>query len=176
MELLKKHEPNRNTLRAAIELWGEDHQQNKALEEMTELSKEILKFKEGKGDKEALEGELADVYITLRQLELMMDISDWHRHVHIDAKMKRLENTIKEEKQKRAASEKTAHRVDCSQTMNYVKERDRMCEYYSSRKGCPGCPLYGLGDDELVRNTTQEYIDILQKWSDENPPEEATPC
>lgn len=169
MELLKKYDPNKSVLQAAIELWGEDHQQNKALEEMTELSKEILKFKEGKGDKEALISELADVYITLRQLEMMLDISDYNRDTHINAKMRRLENTIKEEKRKRAAPEKPAHRVDCSLALNFLNEFNRMCK---GRKCC-NCPFDGMycGMDGM----TQEHVDILQKWSDANPPEEATP-
>ena len=59
-------------------------------------------------------------------------------------------------------------RVDCSLTLNYVKERGRMC---NSMHGCDDCPLVETLDCALVSETSQECIDIVQKWSDEHPQE-----
>lgn len=68
-------------------------------------------------------------------------------------------------------------RIDCSLTLNYVSERNRMCETFEKQKGnsirkCKVCPLY-IENCEcgLTRVITQKYIDIVQKWSDEHPHE-----
>ena len=58
-------------------------------------------------------------------------------------------------------------KYDCSKCIDYVHEQRRMCniEY---KKGCDSCKL-----DMIVGSccipSTQEMIDIVQKWSDENP-------
>lgn len=70
---------------------------------------------------------------------------------------------------------KHGHRVDCSQTLNYAKEHNRMCEkYFVCPDACAGCPMAEYNCSE-PNDITQEHIDILQKWSDENPPEAETP-
>ena len=59
--------------------------------------------------------------------------------------------------------------ADCSKTLDYAKEHRRMCDAHS---GCLKCPLNdrSCGTDAV----TQEYIDIVQKWSDEHP--DIKPC
>jgi hypothetical protein len=58
-------------------------------------------------------------------------------------------------------------KYDCSKTLDYLKERKRMCDMYDF---CQGCPYGTLGAGcAPFRDTSQEYIDILQKWSDEHP-------
>ncbi|MBR5583609.1 MAG: hypothetical protein IKW21_03690 [Lachnospiraceae bacterium] len=61
-------------------------------------------------------------------------------------------------------------RIDCSLTLNYVKELKRMCE---THEFCSDdCPMYeyqtGCSD---VINIEQKHIDIVQKWLDEHPHE-----
>lgn len=65
-------------------------------------------------------------------------------------------------------------KIDCSKTLNYVNERNRMCDSVSTN--CRVCPLDKMGDAERgkcmrVRDVTQKHIDIVQKWSDEHPRE-----
>lgn len=55
---------------------------------------------------------------------------------------------------------------DCSNILVYKEERKRMCEFYY--KGCDDCKL----NDEDCRGIyaiTPEFIEIVQKWSDEHP-------
>lgn len=61
-------------------------------------------------------------------------------------------------------------RVDCSKTLNYVKEFTRMCkEYADDSLYCSNsCPLNEMEGCEVI-HITQEHINIVQKWSDENP-------
>lgn len=62
-------------------------------------------------------------------------------------------------------------RVDCSLTLNYVKERERMCRFMAREHplACDDCPLIETPDCAVVSEITQECIDIVQKWSDEHP-------
>lgn len=57
-------------------------------------------------------------------------------------------------------------KVDCSKTLNFVKERNRICKHFIH--DCDGCILYDY-HCSLVEDVTQEDIDIVQKWSDEHP-------
>ena len=68
--------------------------------------------------------------------------------------------------------------MDCSITKNFIKEYSRLCTfndaYYEYR--CVNCPLSKLRDNRLsllcvstVLENIDEAIDIVQKWSDENP-------
>lgn len=55
-------------------------------------------------------------------------------------------------------------KYDCSKTLNYSREKNRMCKtYHCCNDGCPLRGLYCQGD------ITQEKIDIVQKWSNEHP-------
>lgn len=60
-------------------------------------------------------------------------------------------------------------KYDCSKTLDYSHERDRMCGAIKDGD-CDNCKLQGVGGS--CSNTsyiTQEHIDIVQKWSDEHP-------
>ena len=62
-------------------------------------------------------------------------------------------------------------RIDCSKTLNYGAELDRMCDANTSEGRCKtGCGLYKL-TCWRAKEITQEHIDIVQKWSDEHPQE-----
>jgi NTP pyrophosphatase (non-canonical NTP hydrolase) len=62
------------TLERAIETYGKDMQLNVAVEELSELIKEICKNKRGSNNRVAITEEIADVYIMLAQLEIIFDI------------------------------------------------------------------------------------------------------
>ena len=64
-----------NTYNKAIELYGEKAQKLMAIEEMSELTKEICKDFRGKLDREHLIEEIIDVIITIDQLMMMYEIS-----------------------------------------------------------------------------------------------------
>ena len=59
--------------------------------------------------------------------------------------------------------------MDCSKTLIYVAERNRMCGTYD--KNCWECPLVKDGCCDIVEELTQKHIDVVQKWSDEHPQE-----
>ncbi|MBP3887628.1 MAG: hypothetical protein J6F30_08245 [Cellulosilyticum sp.] len=69
----------------AIEVFGEDIQHDIAVEEMAELTKEIIKWKRNKLNGNELASEIADVEIMLEQLKIMHDN---HKQVEIWKKMK----------------------------------------------------------------------------------------
>lgn len=62
------------TLNQAIKVYGPDMQQNIAIEEMSELTKEICKVKRGMGSKLNLAEEIADVEIMIQQLKIIHDV------------------------------------------------------------------------------------------------------
>ena len=64
-----------NTYNKAIELYGEHAQKLMAIEEMSELTKEICKDFRGKLDREHLIEEMTDVLITMDQMMIMYEIS-----------------------------------------------------------------------------------------------------
>lgn len=62
------------TLAKAIETYGKDMQLNVAIEEFSELIKEICKNKRGADNRDNIIEEMADCYIMLKQLEIIFDI------------------------------------------------------------------------------------------------------
>lgn len=64
-----------NTYKQAIALYGEKAQKLMAIEEMSELTKEICKDFRGKLDREHLIEEMTDVLITMDQMMIMYEIS-----------------------------------------------------------------------------------------------------
>jgi len=77
-------------LESAIKRYGVNNQVHKAVEELTELSLELQRFLEGRGDEEHIREEVADVTVMLAQLELMFgSTSCWAA-----AKLNRLMATV----------------------------------------------------------------------------------
>lgn len=77
------------TLRDAIFHFGINHQSTKAIEEMSELIKEICKNKDGLNNVSQIAEEIADVLITIDQLIMHFNIYEdvaWYRN----EKMERL--------------------------------------------------------------------------------------
>lgn len=61
-------------------------------------------------------------------------------------------------------------KFDCSKTIIFFKEKDRMCESYI----CENCPLDYRNNErdvychEFTERYTEDAVKIVQKWSDEN--------
>lgn len=73
----------------AVILYGKEHQVMIAIEEMSELVKELSKEYRGYENIEAIIEEMADVYICLEQLQIIFGISDSDLDTEIDKKMNR---------------------------------------------------------------------------------------
>ncbi len=82
-----------NILNTAINLFGVDNQLNVAIEEMSELTKEICKTKRGFHNENEIADEIADVYIMLEQLKLIYH-NDIEVKERIDFKISRLNSRI----------------------------------------------------------------------------------
>ena len=82
-------------IQKAIETYGADLQKQVAIEEMSELTKEICKDFRGKGNRENILEEIADVTIMLSQLLIMYDIKVWELNDVIVSKLTRLEERLK---------------------------------------------------------------------------------
>ena len=63
-------------LRKLIKHYGRDMQMLIALEEMSELQKEICKNRRGRDNVDHIAEEIADVLICIDQLRIMFDVSD----------------------------------------------------------------------------------------------------
>lgn len=83
-----------NTYNKAIELYGEKAQKLMAIEEMSELTKEVCKDFRGKLDREHLIEEIADVLITLDQMLLIYEISEEEIYLMCERKMERLKERM----------------------------------------------------------------------------------
>ena len=81
--------------KTAIGKWGSRLQLIVAIEEMSELTKEICKFNRGKADISAIAEEIADVSIMLEQLKIIFGCADKVEE-YIDYKIKRLSERIGE--------------------------------------------------------------------------------
>lgn len=79
-----------------IRKFGADYQLNIAIEEMSELTKEITKMKRSKGNIKAVTEEIADVYIMLMQVKQIYGIDDAQIEKIMTKKLERLEKNLKE--------------------------------------------------------------------------------
>jgi NTP pyrophosphatase (non-canonical NTP hydrolase) len=76
-------------LKLMIELFGEQHQLILAMEECSELTKEISKYLRGEDNKNNIIEEAADVLIMIRYLQLILNISDEDLNQMIEFKLNR---------------------------------------------------------------------------------------
>lgn len=62
--------------------------------------------------------------------------------------------------------------LDCNVTEVFFEELKRMCDKFNST--CVGCKIYDICLDTgcygFIKDDTQQAIEIVQEWSDENPP------
>ncbi len=60
--------------------------------------------------------------------------------------------------------------MDCSKTIDFMKEKSRMCESVKNPDDCFGkCPLSDYCMNTSSESLMREGIAALQKWSDEHP-------
>jgi NTP pyrophosphatase (non-canonical NTP hydrolase) len=83
-----------NVLRQAIEEYGADHQLTVAIEELSELIKEICKCKRGENNRNRIIEEMADCYIMLEQIQLIFSIRMDDIYKGIDRKVYRLRERL----------------------------------------------------------------------------------
>lgn len=86
-----------NTYKKAIDLYGEKAQKLMAIEEMSELTKEICKDFRGKLDREHLIEEMADVLIMLDQMLLMYKVSGEEVRLMRIKKVERLKERLEKQ-------------------------------------------------------------------------------
>lgn len=89
----KLNEEN-NLLHNAINVFGQSKQKAVAIEEMSELQKEICKDLRGIGRRESIIEEFVDVNIMLKQIEIMYDLKSDELIKVYDEKMERLRKTL----------------------------------------------------------------------------------
>lgn len=83
-------------IQKAIETYGADLQKQVAIEEMSELTKEICKDFRGKANRENIIEQIAGVQIMLYQLMAMYNISDTELAITLGLKITRLDERLKE--------------------------------------------------------------------------------
>lgn len=88
----------RKTLKRAIDTYGSEMQMLIAIEELSELQKAIVKYfrKPTEETRNDISEEIADVYVMLKQLEIMHK-NDTDIQKNIDYKIKRLQERIRKE-------------------------------------------------------------------------------
>lgn len=94
---MEKITDNKTIEQAAIDKYGKTLQMVVAIEELSELIKELTKNIRGKNNHDAIVEEIADVYIMLDQVMMMNDI--WLNEVveKMHEKLNRLKERINEE-------------------------------------------------------------------------------
>ena len=88
------------TLKKAIETYGAEAQLNVAIEELSELIKEICKHKRGESNLVAIIEEMADVYIMLEQMQMIFDLGSTVIPNAMELKVTRLKKRLEERKDK----------------------------------------------------------------------------
>ncbi len=84
------------TLEKAIKTYGKDMQLAVAVEELSELIKEICKNKRGSDNRNNIIEEMADCYIMIEQIRLIFGISHAEISTRYNEKIERLENRLAE--------------------------------------------------------------------------------
>lgn len=85
----------RNTLKQAIEMYGADMQLNIAIEEFSELTKEICKYKRGADNISHIAEEVADCYIMLEQIKFIFNLDSADISIIMTEKIERLKQRMK---------------------------------------------------------------------------------
>ncbi len=88
---------NLKVLEKAITRYGKEAQLDMCVEEMSELTKEICKYKRRNENQAEIIEEMADVYIMLEQMKMIFGISEQQINEQIDFKVARLEGRLKNE-------------------------------------------------------------------------------
>lgn len=91
-------ERKREILQKAIETFGKDYQLTVAIEELSELAKELCKFKRYGNNRNKIIEEMGDVCIVLSELMLILEIEPEELDEAEAEKIERLETQIALEK------------------------------------------------------------------------------
>lgn len=83
-----------NVMIDALEYYGNNPQVDVAIEEMSELIKELLKNRRGEENRSMIADEMADVYIMIEQLKFIFGINETELKVNAEFKIQRLKNRI----------------------------------------------------------------------------------
>lgn len=83
-----------NTCRAAIAAYGEQHQKQKAIEEMGELASALVRYADGRCEAKDVITEIADVMITVSQMAIIFGEDEVMAEV--DEKIDRLAGRLAE--------------------------------------------------------------------------------
>lgn len=83
-----------NVMIDALEHYGNNSQVDIAIEEMSELIKELLKNRRGEENRSMIADEMADLYIMLEQLKFIFGINETELKVNAEFKIQRLKNRI----------------------------------------------------------------------------------
>lgn len=65
-------------------------------------------------------------------------------------------------------------KIDCSVTVNFLKEWRRMCEFYDGDECFESCPMNGIANNkyrsctDVAQKNPERAVKIVQKWSDEH--------
>ena len=86
-------EERRAVYERALATWGADAQIMMAIEEMSELTKELCKHHRGRENREEIADEIADVTIMMEQLRLIFALDEKVRE-HMDMKVRRLRGRL----------------------------------------------------------------------------------
>lgn len=86
-------------LKSAIDEFGVEHQVDIAIEEMAELTKELIKRRRGKENKRQIHSEIADVTIMIEQLGIIFGRKPILKE--IEFKISRLKYRVEESKNAR---------------------------------------------------------------------------
>lgn len=84
----------KNVLQQAIETYGAEAQLNVAIEEFSELIKEICKHKRYADNTDAIIEEMADCYIMLEQMKMIFGLENAIISNEMKRKIKRLKSRI----------------------------------------------------------------------------------
>jgi hypothetical protein len=87
-------------LERAVETYGKDMQLNVAIEEFSELIKEICKHKRGEDNLDNIIEEMADCYIMMEQMEIIFNIIPNKLISTTLKKLDRLEKRLEEKESK----------------------------------------------------------------------------
>ncbi len=134
VEILTEGKSKPGTLERAIQTYGKDMQLNVAVEELSELIKEICKNKRGSENIGNITEEMADCYIMLRQLEIIFQISDRDINTKITEKIERLKNRMDIYKISERPADDFAEVVRCERCENCVYD-ESSASYRCDRRG-----------------------------------------
>ena len=145
----------------ALDKFGANAQITKAVEEMSELTKELCKYSLGAGDREALADEIADVTIMLEQLRLIFDVNDEVCR-HMDAKVERLQDRI----------DKAGQSKNNELKVRFKHARGRVVAEYKSDDSTLEEVIDLLKDDavislSVVKMTPAQYLRTQPAFNDE---------